>query len=877
MARKPTKATQVDFPFFDVLCRFYQGNKGRIRQRYKQLTKVYLDFNDPSKGSGFLRTPQFEALEMYVFLKEFGNNASIHALFEDWYRKTGVFESDKTVTQSLADAGQIDFFREIDLTDPKAYKAVFNHLKNNSAHYPNYIFALTMGTGKTILMATCIFYEFLLANKFPKDERFCHNALVFAPDKTVLQALKEIETFDLAKVVPPEYVAFLTAHLRFHFLDDAGMGLGTQDGSRFNIVISNAQKIIVKQREKAKGTWNRLDELAAKATETTSVYDQIADLYGWQPEDDKELVINARFQRLGRLPQLGIYVDEAHHALGTDLAKDFDMAKPSRLRETINRLAAELKHVAGSRVVACYNYTGTPYVGEQIMPEVVYAYGLKEAIKNNFLKRPQISGYANTRTEDFLRDAVASFWRSEGEKRREGMLPKLAIFAGTIDEVRTEVRPALEAVLSDLDIPIDRILVNVGDDKLTTSEDIREFNRLDTPGSNKQFILLVNKGKEGWNCRSLFGVALHREPKSKIFVLQASMRCLRNIGDIQETGHIYLSNDNLAILDDELQKNFRVSRADLEDAGKSDKLPYVVRDVPPPRKVKIKRVRKLYKTTKKAPSDGLDFKLGEIDTMPYTAVKTVRDGLNQSAHTTTEDISTARKQRRYSTLTLVAEIGRYFNTEEISCLQIEDTLRSSADGLDAILAMVNRHNEVLYDHIIPSLFRHLYDISDYTHHEEIEVELVKSGGSGGGFEKTFLGDPQKVASVDDVAYAQFKDRSFHLNHYIFDSKPEKAFFDTVVATEDVEEIFFTGMLTHGQSEFYISYVDPETHTVRHYYPDFLVRRKDGGYVLVEVKGDNMIDDVIVQAKEKAAKEMAAASAFTYIMVPGSTAQFGLPA
>ena len=53
-----------------------------------------------------------------------------------------------------------------------------------------------MGTGKTILMATCIFYEFLVASKFPKDERFIHNALVFAPDKTVLQSLKEIKLSD---------------------------------------------------------------------------------------------------------------------------------------------------------------------------------------------------------------------------------------------------------------------------------------------------------------------------------------------------------------------------------------------------------------------------------------------------------------------------------------------------------------------------------------------------------------------------------------------------------------------------------------------------------------------------------------------------------
>ncbi len=43
--------------------------------------------------------------------------------------------------------------------------------------------------------------------------------------------------------------------------------------------------------------------------------------------------------------------------------------------------------------------------------------------------------------------------------------------------------------------------MNVGDEKLTTNDDIREFNRLDTPDSEKQFILLVNiasQRSEGW-------------------------------------------------------------------------------------------------------------------------------------------------------------------------------------------------------------------------------------------------------------------------------------------------------------------------------------------------------------------------------------------
>lgn len=73
--------------------------------------------------------------------------------------------------------------------------------------------------------------------------------LPFAPDKTVPQSLKEIQTFDIAKVVPPEYVNFITSNIKFHFLDDAPVGLGTMDGSQFSIVISNTQKIILKKRK----------------------------------------------------------------------------------------------------------------------------------------------------------------------------------------------------------------------------------------------------------------------------------------------------------------------------------------------------------------------------------------------------------------------------------------------------------------------------------------------------------------------------------------------------------------------------------------------------------------------------------------------------
>jgi hypothetical protein len=44
------------------------------------------------------------------------------------------------------------------------------------------------------------------------------------------------------------------------------------------------------------------------------------------------------------------------------------------------------------------------------------------------------------------------------------------------------------------------------------------------------------------------------------------------------------------------------------------------------------------------------------------------------------------------------------------------------------------------------------------------------------------------------------------------------------------------MLTHGQSDFFVSYIDPEFHALRSYYPDFLIEKEDGRYVIVEVKG-----------------------------------------
>ena len=90
-----------------------------------------------------------------------------------------------------------------------------------------------------------------------------------------------------------------------------------------------------------------------------------------------------------------------------------------------------------------------------------------------------------------------------------------------------------------------------------------------------------------------------------------------------------------------------------------------------------------------------------------------------------------------------------------------------------------------------------------------------------------------------------------------------------MANKDVQEIYFTGMFTAGQGELSVYYYDPESGRLRQYYPDFLARMSDGSYRLIEVKGDNMIDNAIVKAKSEAASEIASASRVEYVMHSGS--------
>lgn len=97
----------------------------------------------------------------------------------------------------------------------------------------------------------------------------------------------------------------------------------------------------------------------------------------------------------------------------------------------------------------------------------------------------------------------------------------------------------------------------------------------------------------------------------------------------------------------------------------------------------------------------------------------------------------------------------------------------------------------------------------------------------------------------DSKYKSYNQRgnkkSFDLSGYGFDSiEGEMSFFKrNLFDNNDIKHIWFTGMLTNGQSDFYIHYIDPEAHTQRSYYPDFLVEMQNGQFYIVETKGEKL--------------------------------------
>lgn len=96
---------------------------------------------------------------------------------------------------------------------------------------------------------------------------------------------------------------------------------------------------------------------------------------------------------------------------------------------------------------------------------------------------------------------------------------------------------------------------------------------------------------------------------------------------------------------------------------------------------------------------------------------------------------------------------------------------------------------------------------------------------------------------EDFVHENTHNFSFHYTPYNFDSAPEAEYFEQLLKQcdthpDEVDDFFFTGALTDSRkTDFAVEYQDVDGKW-RAYTPDFVIRRKDGKRLIVEIKKDD---------------------------------------
>lgn len=745
------------------------------------------------KRVGFLHKPQTEALETYIYIKEILDNKPTGEIFQNTFTK----KSDLLRSLGVPER-EISDIMEADSRDEQISKIIKG--KFGAQDYANQVYALTMGSGKTILMATFLIYDFVLSYYHPSDLRFAKNALVFAPDTTIIESLKEIKTFDYSKVLPKEYQNILL-NIKYHYLESTETGLSPI--GNYNVIVSNSQKIILKTKNGDTGSG-------------------VKRLLGDKNDLAKREVENARLRAIRELNNLIIFVDEAHHSYGVTLEGAL-----KKTRQTIDYLHGN------TPLVGVVNLTGTPYINNRMIDDVVYHFGLKEGIEKGILKQVKILDFGEVRSEIFLEEVLETFWSEYKENRLEGRLPKMAFYAPNIDNLQNELKPRIERILTEMNISIHKVL-----EYHTEAENSKdEFRILDTIDSKKQFILLVGKGTEGWNCRSLVACALYRKPSSSIFVLQASTRCMRSIGDNSTRAHIFLSRENYKVLDKELKSNFASSIQDINNQ-EQESFEFEIR-VEKKKTIKVKKlIRDIISTQARDTSDI------KIDIKKYKQEKYENYllgseiVLDKSGKATLKQDTLGSKKinenNSYTYYEIVELINRYTH---LPCLVVEKLSENIGLTRSELVKKVNTNTGFL-PFIIQSILESVYKYSEVETIVEEEIELTKEY-------------PFKMSREEGKkALVVFKEKEetdgvtsrigFHINPYNFDSSDEKELFrlfrQFLVDKETIKDVYFTGgVTTDAHNDFYVEYWNPAEQRIAKYFPDFLIETNKGRFLVVEVK------------------------------------------
>ena len=536
---------------------------------------------------GMLRDAQVEAIKTYLYLKIACKGQPLWQLFAD-----GTFcdenvdldameishDTRRVLRSSKAALALFQYSRLKDRNGRQIAPALEQHIRQHARDidygqvlrdifygvgYSDYLFSLPMGAGKTCLMAAFIYIDLYFAQNEPQNKVWAHNFLVLAPSglkSSIVPSLRSIRDFDPSWLFPSDTAAALRRLVHFVVLDE-------QKGAKNSNTVKNpnAQKInqllpdvfgLVAVTNAEKVILDRLD-------------DNDRDASFFSADERRRLTIANELRTVvGRIPSLSVFIDEVHHASSDEI----------KLRRVVSAWAtgnASFCNVLG--------FSGTPYLeraervtlGEGFavkntdITNVVYHYALTDGI-DHFLKRPVVK-YADHDMRTIVESGVREFLdRYKDTVYADGTVAKQAIYCGQIATLEEDIYPLVADIVTRYGLnPSEAVLKrHKGSTSKAAGKTYPEpegseaaFAALDSPFSPVRIVLLVQIGKEGWNCRSLASVILpHEGACPKNMVLQTSCRCLRQTSrGAHDDALIWMNKWNADKLNKELKLRQNIS------------------------------------------------------------------------------------------------------------------------------------------------------------------------------------------------------------------------------------------------------------------------------------------------------------------------------
>ena len=528
-----------------------------------------------------MRDAQIESIKTYLFLKIECKNRPLWELFSSGkFNSTNVddLEVNKTTRDILAsNPAALALWEYASISDEKGnvnspkilsaikkapgsidYVSVIKDLFSNVS-YPDYLFSIPMGAGKTYLMAALIYLNLYFAIAEPDNPIFAHNFILFVPSglkSSIVPSLRDIQNFNPLWILPDPVASQLKNLIQYEWLQESS------SASKSNIVKNpNARKISMQVAKP------NLMGLVAVTNAEKVILERVdkdfnidASILKSLPEEERKeyeatLQANELREQIGLIPGLCILIDEVHHA-----------SDDQKLRKVVN------KWMEQSNFNSVLGFSGTPNMDPAAKIKITDALSVKctqyanvvtfyPLIKGigNFLKIPVVR-HSNLDSTEIISRGLREFFSSYADTAySSGASAKVAVYAPSIAVLEEEIYPVAYAVCVEMGInPTETILkYHKGNSLYKVDEDAQfEFSTLDSPLSKKRIILLVGIGREGWNCKSLTGVILsQRNACPQNMVLQISCRCLREVDNAhKETALIWLNKFNAEKLNQQLQE-----------------------------------------------------------------------------------------------------------------------------------------------------------------------------------------------------------------------------------------------------------------------------------------------------------------------------------